>query len=97
MRKITIDYSGSMVNTTKFIAWLFFALGVLASLLLYFSADSWERDDMTGTSITVFVTSIVWLILFLALSKILEHLLYWRKIKEAQLFDQGYEISKNNF
>ncbi|MDD3895256.1 MAG: hypothetical protein PHU36_09620, partial [Syntrophomonadaceae bacterium] len=86
-----------MVNTTKFIALLFCATGELASLIMYFSTDSWERNDLTVMSITVIIASIVWLILFLALSKILEHLLFWRKIKEAQLFDKGYEISKKDY
>jgi|GEM_PF-5916222 hypothetical protein len=96
LKKINVDYSGSLVKTTKVIGWLFFVFGVIGDLFFIFSTESWHRDEIVLDAFKILIMSILWLLMFLVVSKALEHLLFMRKIAEQKSEHEGYEIKKVN-
>jgi hypothetical protein len=93
MRKITIDYSGSFVKTTDYFARIILFLGIIASSVLIFIEDYPQRFVVIAV---IFSSAFSFFLFFIAVSKILEHLMYLRKIREAELFDSGCEIKVVN-
>lgn len=94
-KQITVNYQGSMVKATKIIAWAVFILGIFSALIWYLVTDSWNRDDIIIGIIAICAISVIWLVVLLAVSKILENLWFLRKVKQSQLFYEGYDIRED--
>lgn len=92
--KITVDYSGSLVKTTKVMGWLFFVFGIIGDVSFFFATD--DKEEVAAAAIIIFVACILWLLFFSVASKILEHLLFMRKISEQKAESEGYEIKRIN-
>jgi len=88
---IHIDYEGSFVQTSSTVAIVFLVLGEISAAVVLFTNVSW----VTGAAMAVAVFIIF--VVLMALSKLLEHVYYLRKIAEAKAFQEGFEIQKKKF
>jgi len=88
---IHINYEGSFVQTSSTVAVVFLVLGEIAAAVVLFTNVSW----VTGAAMAVGVLLIY--VVLMALSKLLEHVYYLRKIAEAKALDEGYELKKKKF
>ncbi len=95
-KKIKVNYSGSWVNTTKVFAFLFLIAGIITAAAIFFSADSYKRDEVVGSAIMNLAASILIFLSLIAISKVLQHLLFARKYLENKAFTEGYEFVEEN-
>lgn len=91
-KRIFINYAGSWVNTTKAFAFLFLIAGILVSAIIFFSTDSYDREEVIGSAILSLAGSILIFLSLIVASKILQHLLYANRYLENKAFSEGYEF-----
>jgi Ca2+/Na+ antiporter len=95
-KKIIVDYSGSMINTTKVFAWIFLIIGIVAAAAIFFSTESYDRDEVAPMIIYILLGSIFIFLLLMVGSKIIQNLLYIRSYYESKVFEEGYQFTESN-
>lgn len=85
---IRINFSGSFVNTTEAFAWVILLLGVAGAF--YIGSETLSMI----TALATFFSSFMIFFLLLALSKLLKHVFYIRKIQEAKAEKEGFVITE---
>lgn len=70
MKDIVINYEGSFVNTTKRVGVLLLVLGLIASVILFFSGLENENDNAVVTAFGIFLSSFFIYVLLNAVSVI---------------------------
>lgn len=86
MKKIYINLSGSLVNTTAILGYVFAILSLVMPIAMAF-----KNVDLVF-SVSVFLFCFTAFLSLIIISKVLEHLYYIRKVLEARAEDDGFEI-----
>lgn len=95
-KKIIVDYSGSMINTTKVSAWIFLIFGVGVAAYLFFSTESYHRDEIAPMVIYILLGSMFTFLLLMIGSKIIQNLFYLRKYFENKALNEGFAFFDEN-
>lgn len=88
MKKIYINLSGSLVNTTAILGYIFAILSLAIPILM-----ALKNVDLVFC-VSVFLFCLAGFLTLVIVSKLLEHLYYIRKVLEARAEDDGFEIKE---
>jgi len=86
-KKITVNFNGSMVKTTKVLSFIFVVVALIGSILTFLITMN------LVFTIIVFASSFLMFFVLLCLSTLLEQLYLIRKLIEIKVESEGFEIT----
>ena len=92
-----VDLKGSYVNTTSALAFIVLVVGIIAMVIIaLMSTAAGILENNVATLITILVISIFSFFFWMAVSKVLYHLLIMRSIQQQKLASEGIYIQEHN-